>query len=195
MDDDAPPVEAGSPSHGTATLTPTRRPRGPAAVVALAEANPFVIVTLGVCAGLLALFERTRLGDDSWYTVLAGRLIAHSGLPHHNIWTVISAGHAWTDQQWLAQLAGYGLWWLGGWRLALLAITVCYSGAFAMLAATARRLGASDSGIALALLLCFVAGISNTEFRTELPAYLLFAAVLGLLLLDEREPSRRVYLV
>jgi hypothetical protein len=164
-------------------------------VADFAESNAFVILILGICCGVLALFERSRLGDDSWYTVLAGRVIVHSGLPHRNVWTLIAGGHSWTDQQWLAQLAGYGVWWLGGWRLALLCSTICFVGAFVILAATARRLGASDSATAVGVLVCFLAGLSNTEFRTELPAYLLFAMVFSLLLLDERQPSRRVYLV
>src|SRR5439155_9284451 len=40
-----------------------------------------------------------------------------------------------------------------------------------------------------------LAGLSNTVLRAQIPAYVLFALVVFLLLDDERRPSRRVFLV
>ena len=50
---------------------------------------------------------------------VSGRWIVQHGLPTHDALTVLSHGHRWIDQQWLAQLALYGLWRLAGVKLVL----------------------------------------------------------------------------
>jgi hypothetical protein len=159
------------------------------------EQNAFTVLILGLGVAGLTWRIRASIAPDTWYTLVAGRTIATSGLPRHDSLAVLTAGRQWVDQQWLAHLALYGLWRAGGWPLALLTVIVSYAGAFAVLAATARRLGASDRSVSIVTLLCFGAGIQNTALRAQTPAYLLFGLVLSLLLLDERRPSRRVYLI
>ncbi len=144
---------------------------------------------------MLAEQIRSRIAGDSWYTLLSGRLIVRSGLPTRNTLTVVAAGHRWVDQQWLAQLGFYGLWRLGGLALTLLGVELLYVAAFALLAASARRLGASDRSVALVVAVCFLVGFGNTVLRAQTLGYLLFALVLALLLADERRPSWRVALV
>ncbi len=159
------------------------------------ERNAFVIFALGACAALGAARLREEVGLDSWYSLVAGRLIARHGLPHHDSLTSLSLGRVWVDQQWLAHLALYGLWVAGGWAVALLSVVVIYTASFAILAASARRLGASERSTAIILVPCFLTGLSNTVYRAQIPSYLLFALVLAILLDDARRPSRRVYLV
>ena len=172
------------------------RPHGAAARARDAvERNAFVIFALGACAALGAARLREEVGLDSWYSLVAGRLIARHGIPHHDSLTSLSLGRVWVDQQWLAHLALYGLWVAGGWAMALLAVVVIYTASFAILAASARRLGASERSTAIVAVPCFLAGLSNTVYRAQIPSYLLFALVLAILLADARRPSRRVYLV
>jgi hypothetical protein len=154
-----------------------------------------VILALAACSVLQIMLARLAIKPDSWYTLLAGREIARSGLPHHDTLTVIAHGRDWVDQQWLSQLAGYGLWSVGRWPLALAGNSLAYLAAFGVLAAAARRCGATERSTALVVPICFIVGLSNTAFRAQIPAYLLFATVILLLLLDELRPSRRVYLV
>ena len=52
--------------------------------------------------------------------LLSGRVVAQHGLPSHDTLTVWAHGRTWVDQQWLAQLALYGLERLGGLPLVLL---------------------------------------------------------------------------
>jgi hypothetical protein len=159
------------------------------------ERNAFVVATLAVCSALQVALIRSALQSDGWYTLVSGRLIAHDGIPHHDTLTALTLGRTWIDQQWLAHLALYGLWALGGVRAALFATVVLYSLAFAVAAVGARRRGATDRSVAIAVAVCFFVGISNTLLRAQVPAYVLFALVLALLLSDAARPSRRVYLV
>ena len=172
------------------------RPHGAAARARDAvERNAFVIFALGACAALGAALLRGEIGLDSWYSLVAGRLIARDGIPHHDSLTSLSLGRVWVDQQWLAHLALYGLWAAGGWAAALLSVVVIYTASFAVLATSARRLGASERSTAIVAIPCFLVGLSNTVYRAQIPSYLLFALVLGILLADARRPSRRVYFV
>lgn len=179
------------PKPPTEALAPLPRRR----VADFLARNAFVILVLGLGGATLTALIRSRIAADSWYTLLAGRLIIHSGLPHHDQLTVMAGGRQWADQQWLAQVGFYELWHLGGWPLALVAVVALYVGALAIGAAAARRLGASDRGAAIVVALCFVVGAGNTVLRAQIIGYALFALVLALLLLDERAPSRRVFLV
>ncbi len=185
-------------SHDASAVTRSRQATGTgvlARAATLAEQNVFIVLALAACGVIQTLFARSAIRPDSWYTLLAGRLIARSGLPHHDTLTVLTGGRTWVDQQWLGQLAAYGLWRTGGWPLALAASGACFLAAFALAATAARLGGASERSTALVLVVCVLAGLPNTVFRTQIPAYVLFALVLLLLLRDERQPSRSVYLV
>src|SRR5580765_8337803 len=117
---------------------PVRDARSSAGVltraVTVVEQNVFIVLALATCGMLQTVIVRNSIGSDGWYTLLAGRLIARSGLPDHDTLTAIGHGRAWVDQQWLGQLAGYGLWRAGEWPLALAAGGACFLVAFALAA-------------------------------------------------------------
>jgi hypothetical protein len=159
------------------------------------ERNVFTLVIFAGCVTIQALVVRGFVYSDSWYTLVSGRVIAQHGLPHHDGLTVLTLGRRWVDQQWLAHLGLYALWSAGGWPLAAFAVVVLYVSAFILSAGAARALGASDRSVAVVLTLCFITGLSNTVFRAQIPAYLLFAGVFVLLVVDDRRPSRRIWLV
>jgi hypothetical protein len=164
-------------------------------VTRMVEGNAFLVATLAVCSGLLVALIRSALQADGWYTLVSGRLIAHSGIPHHDTLTALTLGRTWVDQQWLAHVALYALWAMGGVRAVLLATVVLYALAFTIVAVGARRRGATDRSVAIVVAVCFFVGISNTLLRAQVPAYVLFAVVLALLLSDAAQPGNRVYLV
>jgi hypothetical protein len=182
----------GATHLSAAQAVPRRRETG--ALTSVLERNAFTIGVVAACMALQSALVRGAIGADSWYTLLAGRVIARGGLPQHDSLTMISAGRRWVDQQWLAQLSLYGLWRAGGWAAASLAGVALYGAAFGVLAVSARRRGSSDRSTALVLLACFLMGLPNTQLRAQVPAYLLFAVVMALLLADERRPSRKVWL-
>jgi len=177
------------------TVPAARDRAAPSALTSVLERNVFVVLVFAVCIALQTAIARGFVADDTWYTLLGGRTILHSWLPHHDTWTVMTAGHSWVDQQWLAQLAAYGVWAAGGFALMVIVFLALFVAAFALAAAAARFAGASDRAVAVVALAGYLVGVSNSEVRAQVLAYPLFAAVLALLALDARTPSRRVYLV
>jgi hypothetical protein len=170
--------------------------RSPSArLVDAIERNALVIVVLTACAGFMASNLRATVGPDTWYSLVSGRLIWRSGLPHHDTLTSLTIGRTWIDQEWLGHLGIYGFFAAGGWPLALLAGAAGYLGSLAISAVGARMRGASDRSTALLAAAAFSAGASNTQLRAQTFAYILFALTLALLLSDERAPSKRVYFV
>ena len=144
-------------------------------------------VAVGLWCGLLA-FLPSEMSPDGWYAFLGGDVIVHHGLPSHDTLTVWGHGRRWVDQQWLAQLAYYGLYSLGGLRLALLANAAIVVGSFVMALrlAPARDLYVSVLG-AIAL------GLSSAALRPQTLVLPLFVALTWLLVEDARAPSRRVF--
>jgi hypothetical protein len=159
------------------------------------QRNVFVIIALAAAGTLQTLLSRGSIIADAWYTLLGGRIVSRSGLPHHDALTVFAQGREWVDQQWLGHLLLYGLWAAGGWPLTILSIVAMYGGAFVIAAVCARQLGASERSVSLVAPACFIAALPNTVLRAQIPAYVLFALVVLLVLADERRPSRRLLIV
>jgi hypothetical protein len=159
------------------------------------QQNVFVILVLAAGAALQLMVSRGAIISDAWYSLLGGRVVSNSGLPHHDTLTVFTQGREWIDQQWLGHLMLYALWSVGGWPLLMLTIVVLYVSAVGIAATTARVFGASARSVSLIVLLCFLTGLPNTVIRAQILAYPLFTLVLFLLLGDERRRSRQVFLV
>jgi hypothetical protein len=137
-----------------------------------------------------------HLAQDGWLALTAGRIIAHHGIPHHDYLTVMAHGVRWNDQQWLAQLAMYGLWALGGLQLLTVLYVLLTGAAFAMAIAAARGLGAEDRHVTAMLPLgAFFYLATAVSIRTQGFAYPLFVGTVWLLALETRRPTRRAYLV
>src|SRR5207247_1325754 len=84
---------------------------------------------------------------DTWLVVLGGREIVAHGLPSHDTLAIWTHGREWVDQQWLAQLVFYGLYALGGVKLALSVHVAATTAAFTAAVVIARRRGASTRSI------------------------------------------------
>jgi hypothetical protein len=133
-----------------------------------------------------------QLVQDSWLTLASGREIVRHGLPSQDTLAVWTHGRAWVDQQWLAQLAFYGLHALGGLRLVLLAHALLLVAALVSALVFARRAGASARSVALVSLVAMLVAPWALQLRAQSFAPLLFVWVLGLLAADSRAPSRCV---
>jgi hypothetical protein len=165
-------------------------------VAALLEENGTLVVVLAAFAIALLASLRSGLLADGWMALVSGREIARHGLPSHETLTLWGYGRRWVDQQWLAQVLFYGLWRVGGLKLALLAHAALSVGALAAAAVLARRLGASarsTTWICLPVLVTYYPGAS--VMRPQSFAYPLFVAVFWLLVRHARAPSRRVFAV
>ncbi len=158
------------------------------------EAVLFPIVALFV-VGLLGNIPGELL-SDSWLVVLGGREIVAHGLPHHDTLAIWTQGREWVDQQWLGQLAFYGLYALGGIKLALVGHVTAAGTAFVAALAAARWRGGSTRSVCwLALPSIFLLVWGSWNARAQSLALVLFVALIWLLIADARKQSRRVFLV
>src|SRR4051812_29171589 len=80
----------------------------------LLRAHGLLVGCVGIFAGIIAVRLPREIGQDTWLSLLVGRRIAHSGIPHHDVFTAWTLGHTWVDQQWLANLLSYGIYAAGG---------------------------------------------------------------------------------
>lgn len=147
---------------------------------------------MALATALLGLLGRDIV-QDTWLALLAGRDIAEHGIPHHESLTVLAHGRRWTDQQWLAQLAMYGLDRAGGVVLVgVVNAALVMAGLLGAILA-ARRLGASANSVVRVLPLVVWTIALTASVRTQPWAYPLFSALLWLLASDARRPSARIW--
>jgi hypothetical protein len=161
---------------------------------ALREALLFPVVALFLAATVSNLPR--ELWSDSWFAIFGGHEIVHHGFPGQDNLAIWSQGREWVDQQWLGQLALYGLYAAGGVKLALLGHAAAVVSAFVLALAFARRRGGSLRSVCwLALPTIFLLGWGSWNARAQSFAFALFVALIWLLVADARAPSRRVWFV
>lgn len=172
----------------------TAKPQASGRLAGLLEENGLLVIALGAFAIVFVLSLHRQLVVDGWMAIVSGRWIVQHGLPSHDALTVWANGHRWTDQQWLAQLALYGVWRLGGVKLALFIHALLVTGALAGAALFARTRGAtarSVTWIAIPVMIAYYPVAS--VMRPQSFAFPLFVTVLWLVLADARQPSRRIF--
>ncbi|HSL64242.1 MAG TPA: hypothetical protein VK874_06235, partial [Gaiellaceae bacterium] len=141
-----------------------------------------LVVAVVLAGALLPVVAINRLiSTDGWLALVSGRLIVDHGLPSTNTLTVLGAGRPWVDQQWLAQVALYGLERLGGLRLVLFGHVALTFAALAIAAGVARRRGARPEALALVTFVAMLPFLLATfGVRTQTLVYAPFAVLLGL---------------
>jgi hypothetical protein len=189
------PSQPGEPQIGTGTAMSRPAARG-ASITSWLEAHALFIAAVAAVVVISLAAIPAHLAQDGWLALVAGRLIAHHGVPHHDYLTVMAHGVRWNDQQWLAQLLMYGLWVLGGLQLLTVLYVLVTGAAFAMAIAAARSLGAEDRHVTAMLPIgAFFYLATAVSIRTQGFAYPLFVATVWVLALEARRPSRRAYAV
>jgi hypothetical protein len=151
-----------------------------------------MVALVSLAAVLLALLPGA-FNVDSWLALVTGREVWQTGLPHHEVLTSMSHGIGWIDQQWVSELATYGLFVLGGLKLVGLTNVALLVVAVAGAVLGARKLGAPPRSVLLILPLCLWLIGPSHEVRTQEFALPLFVGTAYLLASDSRSPSRRVY--
>lgn len=152
----------------------------------------------GLAACWVALLARVphRLNQDGWLALVGGREVADHGIPHHDALGALTHGAQWIDQQWLAQLAMYGLHQAGGLALVCIVYVGLSVAAMGLAIAASRSLGASDLMVLAVLPIPgFLFFAASGQVRTQGFAYPLFVLTLWLLASDSRAPARRVWAV
>lgn len=132
--------------------------------------------------------------QDSWLTLVGGRLVSTAGIPHHELLTVWAHGRTWIDQQWLAQLLFYRVYGVGGVR-AVLALSAILSGtAWVGAIMLARARGASGLALLVWAPATVIAAPWAWQARAQTFALPLFVCLLALVFSDSRAQSPRVFL-
>jgi hypothetical protein len=186
------PAEArGTAVNSVAALTSR------AATVAKSESPAAWAVAVGLGCFAWNLLLSRYLVADSFMDLDAGRVVARSGIPHHELFTVAAASRTWIDQQWLAHLVYYGAWSLGGYAALAIASSLLIAVAFGLLARLMAWLGVPAQRAAAWTLLAFVACLGNTIVRAQSFSFTLFMALLWLVVADSRRAAfgRRLLLV
>ena len=179
---------------GVSTRQVRRRPLERAFAWGAKDALLFPVVALFFIA--LAGNLPRELFQDSWLVILGGREVVQHGLPSHDTLAIWTQGREWVDQQWLAQLLFYGLYALGGIKLALSAHVLSAAAAFILALVVARRRGASTRSVCwIAVPAYFLLTWGSWNARAQSLALLLFVSVVALLIRDAHSPSRRVFFV
>jgi hypothetical protein len=148
---------------------------------------------IALLAAVLLIELPGAFSVDSWLELVTGRLIWASGVPHHETLTLLAHGAPWIDQQWLSQLASYGLYALGGLGLLGLVNVALLTGGVAFATFAGRRFGAPFVSTVIALPLGLIMIAPAREVRTQTFVVPLFALLVYLLARDSRRPSARVY--
>jgi hypothetical protein len=157
---------------------------------ALASPGGLAVLAITAFAALLSV----QAADGPWLAELGRTIAQRGGIPDGVPYaTAPSAG--WPNVPVLGELVFWALGAFGsrGYQVAQVA-AVC--GAMALLARDARRGGAHERGVAIALLLLLPACFGPiVAIRAELFSLPLFAACALLLRGEAHEPSRRVWLL
>jgi hypothetical protein len=152
----------------------------------------FPVVAFGAAVTAVA----GTIGPDARWLSVLGRTIVRSGAVPHGVPYAAARSSGWHNVPVLAELCFRGLQIAAGDRGLLGAQVAATVVALGLLAAEARRLGASDSGTAAALLLVVTGGLlAFAGIRAQLFALVLFPLLFWLLRSEERAPSRRIWLL
>ena len=161
-------------------------------LVDLAVTEAPLIIAVACSAAVLFGHLATQFAADSWLNLVSGREIVDHGLPRHDVLAVVSRGHEWIDQQWLAHVFYYGAYLVGGLSLAarlnIIAFLIAVVGVYWF----ARRRGATPIAVAVGSVPMLIVGIDF--IRAQVLAEPLFVALVALLASQSRRPTRRVTL-
>jgi hypothetical protein len=178
----------------SAAAAPAARSLLSASATARLCRESLLVAVAALAALVAAALVRVFLLQDGWLTLVAGREVAAHGLPHVDTLTAIGAGRRWVDQQWLAQLAFYGIWSVGGMKLVLAAGACAVEAALVGGLVAARRSGAAPWAVGACVIAAVAMYPAMVVLRAQLLALPLFVAVYALLRADSRSPSARVLL-
>ncbi len=143
-------------------------------------------IACALACGVLVAPWRT-LPTDAFLALVCGREVAAHGIPRVDTLAATTAGHIWTDQQWLGQLVIYEVERLGGLRFAIVMQAFVIAATFAICATYALQRGASAASVMVCAIAGFGVGAASFTLRPQMFSLVGFAAILVLV------RSRRVF--
>lgn len=154
------------------------------------------IASFGVIALVTTVIAFTvTIGADAQWLVALGNVVASTGTVPKGVPFAAADTNAWVNVPVLGELLLALIDRLGPWGL-ISAQVIAVALTTALLARTAKRLGASDSAAAMGVLLFSIGGLAALGVvRVQLFSLPLFAALLLLLRTEQKRRSRRVWLL
>lgn len=143
-----------------------------------------VVAPVALLGGALVAASKALIQPDTWVALAAGREVADHGLPSVERLTLLAQGRPWVDQQWLAQVALYGVDRIGGVGMVVSVCLAAVLTGFAFVAAAAAARGGSPGALIFWVVAGFLAGPTAALVRTQSLAIPLFAVILWLILRD-----------
>jgi hypothetical protein len=158
-----------------------------AAIAVLRRVTSALLVRWLLFVAIFSLAAVPPLDPDLWWHLANGRLIATAGsLPHTDVYSFTAIGHLWVMHEWLADLAMYGLYSMGGLPLLVAVFASVVSAAAIGLFLVLRCTGLPPTACALLTLVGALAGSTAWGARPQL-LNTLFTAILVLGLIQYRE--------
>jgi len=147
----------------------------------------WVVVVLGAIGVMQLAVTPTAI--DLAYHIRAGELMvrAHAVL-RTDVFAWPTAGQAWLDQNWGAQIVLYGLWRLGGFPFIVVANALVTVAAWGLVVLACRERTRNLRVIAGAVLVGYLGSLFIFSARPQMFSVLLFASELYLLELARRRP-------
>jgi hypothetical protein len=143
-----------------------------------------------------AVFAFRQLDDfDTWWHLAAGRwIVEHGRVPATDTLSYTVPDHAWTNLQWLYDVAMYLLYRVGGANLLVIAATVAFTVAIWLLMRNVRLFVGPVVACIIGL---WAIAIAQERFliRPEMVSFILLELVLWLLLTARRDAGRRLWLL
>ena len=127
------------------------------------------------------------MATDTYLALMAGREVVTHGIPRTDTLCLVSAGHVWTDEQWLAQAAMWVVDRIAGLDGVVLLQALVTSTAFGLCAWWASKRGATAAAVLIASGVGFALGAPFFTPRPQMFSLLGFAALL--LLLSSPQPD------
>jgi hypothetical protein len=91
------------------------------------------VLVLALFLALFAMSARATVDPDLWWHLATGRTIVETrSIPRHDVFSYTVPDHEWVTHEWLAQVAMYGLYRIGGLPALLLATCVIVVISFAL---------------------------------------------------------------
>src|SRR5205807_3155430 len=136
------------------------------------------------------------LGPDARWLVALGRLVDRSGGIPHGVPFAAAPSGGWANVPVLGELAFHGFDAAAGARGLVAAQLVAVALAMAIVAGDARRAGAADGGVAIAVAAIVPGAIlALAGIKAQLFSLILFPLLVALLRSESRRASRRIWLV
>jgi hypothetical protein len=144
--------------------------------------------------GIATLVARLRMTDLAYHVRIGEQILTTGAIPRVDTYSFTTAGVAWLDQQWGAQVIFALIYRAGGWEGITVARTLLTMTTFLLVLFACRARGRSIRTSALLTLAGFVISMVALPMRPQLLALPLLAAAAWIVASREADPRRMWWL-